>query len=193
MKKKIVVKRKLRSKKIFRRSASASQVDYILQSSRSRNPSWQSRCGCNIFPYSCQFSDSGQSFMTIRNQTSKAIRVRLNLYGREFWDRGNTFDEKWSRFLGETYRIFDSGIIQPGATGSGYFYNNTRRQRGGRTIGNGRGTLGLQVHDPRTYETIYRALWFEQPPNLGDLWLRCGHDYTFTFYEALIQAGKKRS
>ncbi|AOZ94070.1 hypothetical protein [Paenibacillus crassostreae] len=191
MKKKIVIKRKLRSLKIFRRSASASQVDYIFEASARRNPNFRNRCNCSIdFP--CSSEDDGQSYMTIRNQTSKRIIVRLNALGREKWDRGTTFDERWNNFIiDDEFRLLNSGIIEPGANRGKYFRNFVRPAEGGR-VGNNKGTLGLEVFDPRTNQRLYRALWYEQNWAVwGNKWLRCGHDYTFSFFEALIQAKYK--
>lgn len=182
MKKKILVKRKLRSLKIFRRSASASQVDYIFEAFARRNPNFSSRCNCR-FEGVCADFNRGKSFMTIRNKTSKRIIVRFNIGGREKWDRGSTFDEKWNNFVNSTERFFGTSPIEPGANFGRYFYN----YRPGVVFY--KGTLGLEVIDPTTNKQVYRALWYEQDWGKGweDQWVRCGQDYTFSFYEALIQ------
>lgn len=159
---------------------------YTFRANRVRNRNWQSRCGCSGAFASCSIYNRGQNFITIRNQTSKPIRVRINDFGAEQYAR-RTFDESWGRFNRfSDLRLFDSEIIQPGATGGGYFFNNPGRRKGGlgRNVFPNTGTLALEVIDPRGN---YQALWYEPIASWGKPWVRCGQDYTFTFEETLIQ------
>lgn len=123
----------------------------------------------------------GQSYITINNQSGRyKIKIYINSYGREVWGRGATFDERWNAFVNpgaSSYIRYRSGIINPRGTGGATSVTETM------ILLVGAGTLGLEVFDQNN-NSVRRILWYSQTwESWGAKWLRCGQDYTFSFYE----------
>ncbi|TYP67384.1 hypothetical protein [Paenibacillus methanolicus] len=153
---------------------------FSFDATASRNGNWRSRCGCDQFS-TCNTLQSGQSYITINNQSGRyKIKVYINSYGREVWGKLPTFDQRWNAFVNgpSSYIRYRSGIIEPRGAGGGYF------QSGNNDTFNGQaGTLGIEIFD-RNNNRVNRILWYSQTwGTWGTKWLRCGHDYTFNFYE----------
>lgn len=149
--------------------------------SAERNGNWRRRCGCNQFD-SCNTLQWGQSYITFNNQSGRyKLRFHLRSYGKDYWWRPErTFDQNWNWFINpySSYVRFDSGIIGPRSSGGGYFYNGNNNTKGGQA-----GTIGVEVFDSNN--TLVRRIlfWPATWTNWGTLWMRCGHDYNFNFFE----------
>ncbi|AOZ94907.1 hypothetical protein [Paenibacillus crassostreae] len=174
---------KFRPTKSPRRTAIRATADFSYDASAVRNGNWRSRCGCNQFD-SCNTLQWGQSYITINNQSGRyKLKFYLRSYGKQhWWNPSRTFDENWNAFVNTphtAYIRFDSGIIQPRASGGGYFRNgNNDTGFGGQA-----GTIGVEIFDSTGTRVRRILFWPKSWTNWGTLWMRCGHDYNFNFFE----------
>ncbi|WP_394548830.1 hypothetical protein [Priestia aryabhattai] len=161
----------------------------LTQSWATRNANFRSRCGCDSIG-SCPSTNHGQSYAAVDYNYGVGpgkynIRVWIKHYGKENYGQGDTFEKRWNSFqrAPNSYNHFTTSILSgPGAPGrAGYFKNGNNDTPGLRT-----GTLGLEVYDKRTGNSVWRALYYFDGGfgNWGREWLRCGHDYGFEFKDA---------
>lgn len=154
-----------------------------------KNPNFRRRCGCDSFG-SCPSTNHGTSYVAVDYNHRKGpgkynIRVWIKHYGKEYYGRWNTFEERWRKFQNapRSYTHFTSAILSgPNASGrQNYFRNGHNDTPGLRT-----GTLGLEVYDKRTGRSVWRALYYFDSGfgSFGREWLRCGHDYGFQFEDS---------
>lgn len=168
--------------KIPRRSAFRVAVSFSYDATATRNPNWRSRCGCNQFD-SCNSLQWGQSFIRFNNQSGRyKIRVYLRSYGKQrWWNPQRTFAQNWDAFINapSAYIRFNSGIIEPRANGAGYFRNGNNDTSGGGQAG----TIGIEIFDRNGVRVNRILFWPANWESWGTLWMRCGHDYNFNFFE----------
>lgn len=181
MEKKVAIK-KAKPKNVSRRTVFRTAVSFSYDASATRNPNWRSRCGCDQTS-TCNTLQWGQSYIRFNNQSGRyKIRVYLRSYGKQtWWNPNRTFAQNWDLFVAapSTYIRFTSGIIEPRASAAGYFRNGNNDTSGGGQAG----TIGIEIFDTNGVRVNRIFFW---PPNWdpwGMLWMRCGHDYNFNFFE----------
>ncbi|MED0945965.1 hypothetical protein [Bacillus mycoides] len=152
----------------------------------SKNRNFRGRCGCSQHG-PCSSLNRGNSYVAVDYNHGVGpgkynIQVCIKHYGKEYYGKENTFEKRWNKFkrAPSSYVHFCTNKLSgPNAPGrQGYFQNDNNDTPGRQT-----GTLGLEVFDKRTGASVYRALYYfvNVFPNLGDEWLRCGHDFGFQF------------
>lgn len=146
---------------------------------------FREQCGCTPGG-SCSSKNRGVSFVAVDYNFGVGpgkydIQVCINHYGKEYYGTENTFEKRWYKFKHAPLAYIHfctqklSGPNAPGR--QGLFQNDNNETYGKQT-----GTLGLEVFDKRTGESVYRSLYyFETGFPWGEEWLRCGHNYGFQF------------
>ncbi len=159
-----------------------------IHSATARKKNLHRRCGCGSLG-TCNSETHGTSFVSLvynsefTPENRYEIVVRINHYGRDYYGTG---ENAWGRFINapSTYKLFISTrLFGPNNnTGGGYFQSGNNQ-----TPGDHFGTLGIEVFKPGTDEQVWWGLWYFHdswpgPNNWGNQWLRCGHDYLFSFH-----------
>jgi len=158
----------------------------LVNSWANKNPNFRGRCGCDSIG-TCSSLNRGQSYAAVDYNYGVGpgkynIKVWIKHYGKDYYGKPNTFEERWRLFQHAplSYNHFQTKIITgPGSPGrEGYFQNDNNDTPGLQT-----GTLGLEVYDKKTGNSVWRSLYYfdEGFGQWGKEWLRCGHDYGFEF------------